>query len=180
LLEPFKTHILAGHTHENEHVFEQGTHEHIHGTVCGAWWSGPICFDGTPNGYGVYEVRGEELTWYYKATGHTSDYQMRIYSRGSDPKAPDEIVTNIWNWDPDWKVTWWEDGHRKGEMARRIGYDPLSVELHSGDELPPKRPWVDPQPTGHLFYTPVSETSSEIRVEAADPFGRVFSEVLTL
>jgi len=40
LLEPFAAHILSGHTHECEHVFEHGTHEHVTGAVCGAWWSG--------------------------------------------------------------------------------------------------------------------------------------------
>ncbi len=42
LLEPFQAHLITGHTHENDHVFEGGIHEHIHGTVCGAWWSGPF------------------------------------------------------------------------------------------------------------------------------------------
>jgi len=37
--------------------------------VCGAWWSGDVCWDGAPNGYGVYDVRGEEVRWRYKGTG---------------------------------------------------------------------------------------------------------------
>ncbi len=41
LLEPYRAHVLTGHTHENEHVFEGGVHEHVSGTVCGAGW-GPI------------------------------------------------------------------------------------------------------------------------------------------
>lgn len=178
LLEPFNAHLLTGHTHENEHVFEQGTHEHVHGAVCGAWWSGPICFDGTPNGYGVYEVRGEELTWYYKSTGLPRKHQMRLYPRGSDPKAQDEFIANIWNWDPSWKVTWYENGHFRGPMARRNGFDPLSVELHLGDQLPAKRPWVEPKLTSHLFYAPVSEDMRNVRVETVDRFGRIFTETL--
>ena len=62
LLEPYEAHLISGHTHENEHVFEGGAPEHVLGTVCGAWWSGPICHDGTPSGYGVYEVSGEDLS----------------------------------------------------------------------------------------------------------------------
>jgi hypothetical protein len=31
LLEGYKAHVMTGHTHENEHVLEQGVHEHIHG-----------------------------------------------------------------------------------------------------------------------------------------------------
>jgi hypothetical protein len=175
LLEPFDAHILTGHTHENEHVFEHGVHEHVHGAVCGAWWSGPICADGAPSGYGVYEIQGSDVSWRYKATGHGFDYQIRAYAHGAEPTAPDEIVANVWDWDPAWEVTWYEDGVRRGPMARRIGYDPLSVELHSGPDLPPRRTWVEPYPTGHLFYAPASREAGSITVEAKDRFGRIFS-----
>ncbi len=176
ILEPYQAHILTGHTHENEHVFEAGVHEHVTGAVCGAWWSGPICGDGTPSGYSVYEIRGEEVTWRYKGTGHEFDYQLRVYPRGADPTAPDEIVANVWDWDPDWTVVWYEDGERKGEMASRVGTDPLSEKLHRGNELPPGRPGVEPYTVGHLFYAPVSTDAREIRVEATDRLGRVYSE----
>jgi len=175
LLEPYQAHILTGHTHENEHVFEAGTHEHVVAAVCGAWWSGPICGDGTPNGYAVYEVRGEEVTWRYKSTGHDFDHQIRVYPHGSDPGAPDEIVANVWDWDPEWTVVWYEDGDRRGEMGRRVGTDPLSEELHRGDNLPARRTWVDPYVVGHLFYAPASEGATDIVVEATDRFGRVYS-----
>lgn len=178
LLEPYRAHILTGHTHESEHLWEAGVHEHVNGTVCGAWWSGPICGDGTPSGYSVYQIRGEEVTWRYKATGHPFEHQMRLYPRGADPSAPEEIVANVWDWDPEWTVVWYEDGERKGGMARRVGTDPLSEELHRGEELPPRRPWVDPYPVSHLFYAPVSATARDVRVEATDRFGRVYSEVL--
>ncbi len=180
LLEPFEAHILTGHTHESEHVFERGTHEHVTGAVCGAWWSGTICWDGTPNGYCLYEVAGEEITWRYKATGHPPEHQMRLYPPGSDPRSPDEVVANVWDWDPEWRVTWHADGEPRGILARRIGLDPLSVTLHTGEDLPPRRPWVDPIRTSHLFYAPVDEGVREIVVEATDRFGRAYSERLAL
>ncbi len=178
LLEPHQAHIITGHTHENEHVFEGGVHEHVSGTVCGAWWSGPICGDGTPGGYSVYRIRGEEITWQYKSTGHDFDHQIRAYPRGADPKAPGEIVANVWDWDPEWTVVWYEDGERRGEMSRRVGTDPLSEELHRGEELPPRRTWVEPYPVGHLFYAPASAAAREIRVEATDRFGRAYSTLV--
>ena len=175
LLEPFQAHVLTAHTHENEHVFEGGVHEHVVGAVCGTWWSGPICSDGTPMGYSVYEVSGEEVTWRYQSTGHEFDHQIRAYGHGAEPTAPDEIVANVWDWDPEWRVLWHEDGEERGEMTRRTGYDPLSVELHAGDELPPRRGWADPIPTGHLFYAPASRDARVITVEATDRFGRVYA-----
>jgi hypothetical protein len=178
LLEPFNAHILTGHTHENEHVFEAGTHEHVSGAVCGAWWSGPICGDGSPSGYSVYELRGEQVSWRYKATGHPLDHQIRAYPRGAVSEAPDEIAANVWDWDPEWTVVWYEGGDRRGEMARRVGLDPLSIELHTGPDLPPRRTWVEPVPTGHLFFAPASAGVRDIRVEATDRFGRTYSASL--
>lgn len=180
LLEPFEAHLLTGHTHEMEHVFEQGTHEHVAGAICGAWWSGPICWDGTPSGYCVYEIDGERVTWRYKSTGHDAAHQMRLYPPGADPSAPDELVANVWDWDPEWTVRWFADGSPRGTMARRPGLDPLSVELHSGDELPPRRTWVEPRITNHLFYAPVDPGVREVRVEATDRFERVYTETLAL
>ena len=44
-----------------KNIIKNGIYEHNHGTVCGGWWTGPICEDGTPRGYGVYEVDGTTL-----------------------------------------------------------------------------------------------------------------------
>jgi len=175
LLDPFDAHLLSGHTHENEHSFEGPVHEHVCGTVSGAWWTGPICADGTPSGYSLYEVDGERLRWQYRATGRSADHQIRAYPAGADPDAPDEVVANVWDWDPEWTVVWYEGADRRGAMARRTGRDPLSVEIHRGEERPEKRPWVDPYPTRHLFYAPAAEAEGEIVVEATDRFGRTYA-----
>jgi predicted phosphodiesterase len=178
LLERFDAHVLTGHTHESEHRWSQGVHEHVSGTVCGAWWTGDICYDGTPNGYSVYEVRGEEVTWRYKATGRDEQHQLRTYARGADPTAPDEFVANVWDWDPEWNVVWYEGADRRGVMAGRIGRDPRSVREHLGPDLPTHRTWVDPVATRHLFYAPAPDSHAEIRVEATDRFGRTYSRVV--
>ena len=152
------------------------------GAVCGAWWSGPICHDGTPNGYCVYTVRGEEVTWRYKATGQPDDHQMRLHLSGGDPAAPGapsspgELVANIWNWDPEWTVRWFADGEPRGAMPRQRGFDPLSAELHTGPDLPPRRTWVEPVPTDHIFRARLTGDESVIVVEATDRFGRVFAD----
>lgn len=175
LLEPFDAHIISGHTHEMEHGFEGGAHEHVIGAVCGAWWSGPICGDGTPNGYAVFDVDGQSLRWTYKATGQPLDYQMRTYAPGSDPTAPDELVANIWHWEPKWQVEWIGDGQPRGPLARRAGLDPMAVQTQTGYELPKRNGWVEPQRTGHLFYAPVGTGTREAIVRATDPFGRVYT-----
>ena len=177
LLEPYRAHLLSGHTHESEHTFEGNRHEHVNGAVCGAWWSGPICWDGTPNGYSVYEVKGESLQWRHKSVGFEATHQMRLYAPGSEGN-PNELVVNVWGWDPAWKVFWYEGADRKGAMTPRKGLDPLSVKLHTGDKLPERRPWVDPVPTDHLFYAPVSANAKGVRVEAVDRWGKSHSATL--
>jgi hypothetical protein len=176
ILAPYKAHVMSGHTHENENVLENGVFEHIHGAVCGAWWSGPIAHDGSTNGYGVYEVRGDELRWYYKSTGKPAAHQMRVYGPGADPKQAGVLIANIWNWDPQWRVTWIEDGQTRGPMERFKGLDPLSVDLHAGPEKPKGREWVEPVPTDHLFRCTPSASAREVRIEAIDRFGTAYTE----
>jgi len=175
LLEPFETHLISGHVHENEHRFVDGRHEHVVGATCGAWWTGPICYDGTPKGYAVYEVDGTDISWRYKTTGEPADHQMRVYPPGADGSAPDEFVVNVWDADPEWTVLWFEDGVRRGEMERRVGVDPLSDTLHRGPDSPKKHAWIEPVPTGHLYYADVPGDVSRVRVEATDRFGRTYT-----
>jgi hypothetical protein len=176
LLERYKAHVMTGHTHENENVLEQGVHEHIHGTVCGAWWTGPVCFDGTPKGYGVYDVRGEELRWHYKSTGQPSTHQLRIYSPGSDPRQPGVLIANVWNYDPKWQVVWYEDGEQRPPLEQYTAQDPMATGLYSGPSLPATRQWIEPMPTNHLFRCTPSPTAREVRIEAIDPFGVRYAE----
>lgn len=177
LLEPFTAHLLAGHTHEHEHIRTGGVTEHVHGTVCGAWWSGDICWDGTPNGYAVYEVDGEALRWRYKGTGLPAETQLRLYPAGAEPTAPGDIVANVWDWDPSWQVVWYEGADRRGPMSRRRGLDPRARAEQAGRDKPARRSWVEPVPTDHLFYAPAAG-AREVRVEATDAHGRRYVERL--
>lgn len=175
LLAPYQAHIVVGHMHETEHLYTANTHIHVCGAVCGAWWSGPICGDGTPNGYGIYDVRGEEIRWRYKGTGLPLDQQIRLYPRGTDPTHPEAILANIWDWDQGWTVTWFENGIRQGEMQQVRRTDPLSEKLHAGPILPAKHTWVEPYVTDHMFQAVPATPEAAVVVEAKDRFGRVMT-----
>lgn len=178
ILAPYKVHIMSGHTHFNEKWEEGNIIEHNHGTVCGAWWTGPICGDGTPMGYGVYEVNGNDIKWYYKATGKSKDHQLRIYPRAKMKDHSDELVVNVWNWDKQWKVEWFEDNVAKGLMEQRVSYDPWATELYAGPQLPVKHKFVEPTLADHLFFAKPSPNAKSIIVKATDRFGNVFTEIL--
>jgi hypothetical protein len=176
LLEPYRAHLVSGHMHEMEHVKDGGATHLVAGAVCGAWWTGPICYDGTPSGYLVLVGDDAELRWRYQATGQPADHQLRVHARGSDPAAPDEVPVNVWGADDRWTITWVEDGAPKGALARRTGKDPLSVALHAGKDKPAKHPWVDPAMTAHMYYARPAAGAKEIVVEARDGWGNVYRE----
>ena len=92
--------VLSGHKHYQRHRIRQITagvflEENVVAAACGAWWASTINNDGTPNGYGVYEiVNGDSIKEeYYMSVNegqNNKDFQMRLY-RG-DLKCGDRGV----------------------------------------------------------------------------------------
>jgi hypothetical protein len=176
ILEGFKNvHVLSGHTHFNVNKITGNVYEHNHGTVCGAWWTGPICTDGTPRGYGVYEVKGNDLEWYYKPTGLEKDHQYSIYI--DELTNQKRLLVNVWNWDPEWKVDYELDGEKMGQMEQQKGYDPLSVKLYKGDKLPAGRTFPEPKEIDHLFMAHFNPNIKEIKVTVTDRFGNQYEKI---
>nr|WP_068891546.1 calcineurin-like phosphoesterase family protein [Pedobacter panaciterrae] len=167
-------HIMSGHTHVNANNISDGIFEHNHGAVCGAWWTGPICGDGTPRGYGVYSVDGNQLKWYYKSTGKEKTEQMRLYV----DKLTDQVrlIANVWNWDAQWTVNYYLDGEHIGEMEQQEGFDSMAVELYKGPELPNPRKFVEPNQTDHLFIAHFKPSVKKVKVVAKDRFGTVYEK----
>lgn len=180
ILKPYKVQIVSGHTHWNEIWEKDNIIEHNLGTLCGAWWSGPICGDGTPNGYGVFEVDGDQISWYYKSTGFEKSHQMRVYQPGVIEDKPEYFMANIWNHDERWTIEWFEDGVGKGSLEKYTGQDASAIELYKGKEKPLRHKGVEPNTTDHLFIAKPSANAKEIKVVAKDRFGNVFEERLLL
>lgn len=174
ILKPFNVHILSGHMHYNSNlVYSSNLMEHITGAVCGTWWRADIGLDGTPRGYGVYEVDGTDVKWYYKSAGYTKDYQMRVYPVGSSPEHPTDVIVNVWNWDKNWKVEWLENGVNKGEMTHYTGNDPLAEKL-CADRTQMKYDWITINPTDHLFRATPQKKEAKIEIKVTDRFGKVY------
>ncbi len=168
-------HVMSGHTHYNRNVIKNQVYEHNHGTVCGAWWTGAVCGDGTPGGYAVYTVKGNELEWYYKSTGKPLEYQMRLYTE-KNISGEQELLVNVWNADPAWKVEYSIDDSNYQSLEQTRGFDPLANELYLGPELPSPRQWVEPSNTDHLFKAVLPADAGKVYVKVTDRFGRVFRE----
>jgi hypothetical protein len=177
LLADYKNvHIMSGHTHYNINKITNGIYEHNHGTVCGAWWTGPICEDGTPRGYGVYEVDGTDLKWYYKSTGLDRTEQVRVYADSlTDQKR---IIANVWNWDPEWKVEYFLDDKPMGLLEQQKGFDPMAVELYKGDKMPASRSFAEPKKMDHLFVAHFKPGPKKIKVIATDRFGEKYTATI--
>lgn len=176
LLAGRNVHIMSGHTHYHVNSIEGNVYEHNHGTVCGAWWTGPICGDGTPCGYGVYTVKGKNLSWRYQSTGKPADYQMKLYTKQHDA-AQQQIIANIWNWDKEWKTECIVDGVNKGALAQVDDFDPLAYSTLLGPDLPKPRGFAEPKKTNHLFSALVPSSAKEIKVVATDRFGNRYESM---
>jgi 3',5'-cyclic AMP phosphodiesterase CpdA len=172
VLEKFtNVHVMSGHTHYNKNVVRNGVFEHNHGTVCGAWWTGPICGDGTPRGYGVYEVNGTSLKWYYKSTGLPKKHQVSVDVETLNNQK--RVIANVWNYDPAWKVACFLDG-KEVAMEQQTAFDPEAVRLYLGDKLPASRTFAEPNKTDHLFMVHCEPQVKQVRIVVTDRFGEKF------
>lgn len=175
LLKPYRVHLLSGHEHYQEnYVVSERIFEHVQAALCGLFWQAPWCSDGTPAGYTVYEAAGERISWYFKAVGEDKSYQFRVYVVGENPEKPDALTVNIWNYDPAWKVYWYEDGCKMGEMHPYTGIDPGIERFVAAHRKSFRYDYIGAAPTGHLFYAVPSSGAAGLKVEVVDRFGHSY------
>ena len=179
MLRPYHTHIFSGHMHHNDNfVISDCLYEHVHAAVCAEFWQTTQCSDGTPQGYGVYEISGNNITWYFKSVGFDRNFQFKTYPVGVNPEKPTAVTANVWNYDPQWQVNWYENGVLKGEMTRYRGYDPYTTDYIVKNKANFRYNWIDAAPTEHLFFAEPSSPDVKIKVEVIDRFGNQYTEEL--
>ena len=209
-----KVHILSGHTHIN-YAYENSASlmEHNTAAVCATWWwtgkngyaGNHICKDGSPGGYGVWEVENADLKWQYKSIGYEQNYQFRAYdlnkvhitAAAHAPKSTDtalakyaaeyatannnnEILINVWGYDTKWKVEVTEDGNPTPLTVTRVyTLDPLHIISYSALRLnagaTPTEDFVTTK-TAHMFKAKASRPDSTVIIKITDRFGRVYTE----
>lgn len=173
LLEGYNVHILSGHTHQTNNVsFGEKLFEHNIAASSGSWWEFDVCTDGTPRGYAVFEIDSDEVKWYYKSAGKDRDYQFRLSKTDSH-----NFIVNVWNYDPSWKVEWFEDGNYMGQLEPFEGHDPYVVDLIK-NKANLRYSWISSTPTKNLFKGKVKNANAEIKVQVTDRFGNIYEQLI--
>lgn len=170
----YNLHIITGHMHYNLNIeINDNIMEHNTASACGTWYQIPECLDGTPRGYAVYEVNGNDVTWYYKGAGHDRNYQFHVYGLGENDEYPNDITANVWNYDSKWKVELLENGVKTADLERFTGHDPLT-KVKCSDKSKIKYSWISPVPNEHMFKATPKDKNADIQVKVTDRFGNVY------
>lgn len=173
-LSGYNVHIMAGHSHTQWNtLINDSIYEHTHAAASAAWWQGAIGIDGTPQGYTVYEVDGDNLKWYFKGVGLTKNDQLKVYPTGSDVDNLEAFVANVYNYDPTWTVQWYEDDLLMGNMEQYWGVDPLAREIYELGKNK-KYSWLSYNKTNHLFRATPKSKNARLKVEVIDRFGNKY------
>lgn len=167
-----------------------------------------ICTDGAPGGYSVWDITGTDKKWRYKGTGRDADEQFRSYDLNKvyftvekdAPKVPaalkskfekytdaypknsdNEVLINIWNWNPKWKIEIKENG-KTLSSTRVKGYDPLHIAALTAkrfnDASLTEEPAFTTTVNYHMFKVKASSATSTIDIKVTDEFGNVYTETM--
>lgn len=184
-----EVHLMCGHTHYNRNYAITdpiSVEERIHGAGGGAWWNSKICGDGTPNGYAIYQITGNSITnLWYKSTGYDRAFQLRLfhgnatfegqYGRYGYELPADYIVANVWNADPLWKISVYEDGVYSGDMTAAAFHKDAWAAAYLLGELNKNPEYYNPY-CSHDFVYHLKNPRAAVRVEARDEFGNVYTQ----
>ena len=171
ILDGYTVRFVTGHTHKLFNVTPDAPivdghnfREYNSGSVCASWWwSGNLTpgihigTDGTPGGYGIWDVTGTDFQCLYKSTGWPEEYQFRSYdlnnvhfSMADVPLMPsdisasvknaymqyvnaypqnndNEVLINLWNWNSDWTLSVVDENRKTLPYTEVWAYDPLHI-----------------------------------------------------
>ena len=176
--------ILSGHLHKHNNYASVAPNirERNQTSLSGYEWRGPCAEDGSPKGYYIYAVNGENISWKFKQTGKDPDkFMFKIYEPGNldvpEVRAEEDkqITVNVWDWDSHWTLSYSVDGKDMGAPVMFKGQDPLALYNYAG-----RKAGYEVPETYHLFRCDVPRTGGEMTFTATDPFGRTLSKTITL
>lgn len=173
ILRNYNTHVFCGHTHLYQNVqVSRKLYQHNIGAACGAWWTSNVNRCGAPNGYLVVDVDGRRVRWYYKATGRPADYQFRLYPLDVFPAQKSSVVANVWDWDDECSVIWYQDDRFMGSMERFTGTDETFFASQKNNNMLVS--------TSHLFKARPVPGTALVKVVFTNRFGHKFTQTIDL
>lgn len=175
-----KVTFLSGHMHVNQiSQIEKNVTEHNIAAICGAWWDTIRCTDGTPRGYKVLTKFGGKLSWYYKPIDQSRKHMAEVYTLGQTSRHPNSVVVNVWDWDPEWKVEWYEDGQYRGKMDQVEEVSPTFIEeieaAYAGQEIPD---WKRGSVSRHYFAATPSRYARNVTIAVTSRFGQKWTQTV--
>ena len=184
MLRGRKVTFMSGHSHENyNYTIEKNITEHNIAAVCAGWWDTEACPDGSPKGYKVFTKFGGRLSWYYKPIGDSKKHIAEAFGLGQMPMHPNSVVVNVWDWDPQWSVEWYEDGIPMGKMDPvdeiSVAYtEQMEAAYRSyGTEMPA---WKRGGLSGHHFAATPSRYAKTVLISVNSRFGQKWTSTLDL
>ena len=183
MLRGRKVTVLSGHMHTNSiRELEKNMTEHNVAGLCGAWWETQHCTDGTPRGYKVFTKHADRLSWYYKPIGFSKKHIAEAFGLGMAPLHPNSVVVNVWDWDPQWKVEWYEDGKPMGKMDQvreicPVFDDEINAAYEGRGEIPG---WKQARPSGHNFAATPSRYAKKVTIVVESRFGQKWTQTIDL
>ena len=177
LFDGYTVDILSGHTHILNNITHSETiFEHNPASICGGWWATKTCKDGTPRGYEIFDNVNDTLTWHWHNIDLPEDRQVEFIDIGQSRNYPNSAIANVWDYDPDWKVEWWQDGQYMGEAVSVPDVSPTYVkEINAVYEGKTKPIPAYKRPRRNLHYfaaNPTSQYAGEIVFKVTAPDGR--------
>lgn len=142
----------------------------------GNWWIGNRDTDVPAKGKDG--IDGNNIKWYSKSVGEDKDHQFNAYPIGTNEQKPNAITANVWNYDPAWKVYWYENGVKMGEMKQFTGYDTSIVNYVNKHQSGFKHKGIGAAPAEHMFYAVPQSAESIIKIEVVDRFGNMYSQII--
>jgi hypothetical protein len=93
LLNQHSTKMFSGHWHFDILLDSQGIPEQVTGALCGEWWRGD-CIDGSPCGYRIVQVEGNNIFSFYREIGACR--QINIIAPGPLVDGITEVSAQIY------------------------------------------------------------------------------------
>lgn len=176
LLDGYDVDMISGHTHVmNNYQISDHLYDHNAASICGAWWTTELCRDGSPAGFEVFKVNGDDISWHYHTLDKSDDYQVEIIPLGQSKFHPNSVIANVWDYDDQWSVTWAEDGKEMGAMEMVYDVSPeyiKQVEAYYAGIGKPLKEFRKPFTSNHYFAATPSQYAKVVTVIVRSRFGQ--------